>query len=145
MISLIEESVIQAAELFSNYVEYFPIGDCTAGIVFLDTVHHCTDSEAVLTAVKTTVAANLQNNSPKPSPEDTRQFAEAVREINKAFGEKVPPSMEILNVVAMRRIEIMSDDASSYKTLVSPFVIVLSDINCMAHTKSRLSRNNVAR
>ncbi|WYZ43203.1 hypothetical protein EsH8_VI_000902 [Colletotrichum jinshuiense] len=112
--------VKKAAELFSNYVEYFPIGDCTAGIVFLDTVHHCTDSEAVLTAVKTTVAANLQNNSPKPSPEDTRQFAEAVREINKAFGEKVPPSMEILNVVAMRRIEIMSDDASSYKTLVVP-------------------------
>ncbi|KAJ3938883.1 uncharacterized protein N0V96_010990 [Colletotrichum fioriniae] len=101
--------------------KYFPIKGSIVGVVFLDTVQHATDSEGVLEAVKTTVAATLLKHSTIPSVDDVRQFAEAVREVNKTFLTQAPLDLTILNFVATRRVEITSEDGTPYKTLSHDF------------------------
>ncbi|KAF9871252.1 hypothetical protein CkaCkLH20_11173 [Colletotrichum karsti] len=97
--------------------EYFSISNTTFGIVFLDTVHHGSDSEGVLTAVKTIAALALQKGSLKPSWEDTRQYSDAVREVNVAFIDRLPSGLEILNFVATRRVELPVEGAEPHKAL----------------------------
>lgn len=98
--------------------EHFNIRDSIGGIVFLDTVHHGTDSEGVLKAVKTIAALSLQKGSLKPSWDDTRQYADAVREVNTAFLERLPSELEMLNFIAVRRVELTVDGSETHKTLV---------------------------
>ncbi|KAJ0273537.1 hypothetical protein COL940_009819 [Colletotrichum noveboracense] len=91
---------IKAVILSLSCPEYFNIRDSISGIVFLDTVHHGTDSEGVLKAVKTIAALSLQKGSLKPSWDDTRQYADAVREVNTAFLDRLPTELEMLNFIA---------------------------------------------
>ncbi|KAH9225397.1 hypothetical protein K456DRAFT_1776071 [Colletotrichum gloeosporioides 23] len=96
--------VKKAVILSLSCPEYFNIRDSISGIVFLDTVHHGTDSEGVLKAVKTIAALSLQKGSLKPSWDDTRQYADAVREVNTAFLDRLPTELEMLNFIAVRRV-----------------------------------------
>ncbi|TIC93493.1 Ankyrin-1 [Colletotrichum higginsianum] len=112
--------VKKAAELYTCCPQYFIIKDLTAGIVFLDTVHHPTDSEGVLKAVNTTVTTSLTKHSIKPSADDIREFAEAVRKVNKAFVDQTMPGFLILNCVAKRPVKLTDDDGTSFKALVVP-------------------------
>lgn len=110
----------QAVILSLHCIEYFNVRDAIAGIVFLDTVHHQTDSEGVLTAVKTIAALGLQKGSLEPSLDDTRQYADAVREVNTSFLETLPPGIDLLNFVAARRVRISLDGKEAHKVLVRP-------------------------
>lgn len=101
-----------------NCIEYFNIRDAIAGIVFLDTVHHQTDSEGVLTAVKTIAALGLQKGSSNPSSDETRQYADAIREVNRSFLQTLPPEIDMLNFVAARRVKISLDNTEPHKVLV---------------------------
>ncbi|KAI8303152.1 Ankyrin-2 [Colletotrichum sp. SAR11_240] len=92
--------VKKAVILSLSCPEYFNIRDSISGIVFLDTIHHGTDSEGVLKAVKTIAALSLQKGSLKPSWDDTRQYADAVREVNTAFLDRLPTELEMLNFIA---------------------------------------------
>ncbi|KAL0936913.1 ankyrin unc44 [Colletotrichum truncatum] len=112
--------VKKAVILSMSCPEFFLIRDSLAGVVFFDTVHHSTDSEGVLTAVKTIAALNLQKGSLKLSMDDTRQYADAVREVNSTFMERLPPDLDILNFVATRRVELKIEGAEPQKTLVVP-------------------------
>ncbi|KAF6808593.1 ankyrin unc44 [Colletotrichum sojae] len=112
-------SMSGAVILALNCIEYFSIRDAIAGIVFLDTVHHQTDSEGVLTSVKTIAALCLQKGSAKPSPDETRQYADAIREVNRSFLETLPPEIDMLNFVAARRVKISLDGTESHKVLIS--------------------------
>ncbi|KAF6803447.1 ankyrin unc44 [Colletotrichum musicola] len=107
-----------AVILALNCIEYFNIRDAIAGIVFLDTVHHQTDSEGVLTSVKTIAALCLQKGSSKPSSDETRQYADAIREVNRSFLETLPPEIDMLNFVAARRVKISLDGTESHKVLI---------------------------
>ncbi|TQN67518.1 Ankyrin-1, partial [Colletotrichum shisoi] len=118
--SFLMNSDVKAAELYARCPQYFIIKDLTAGIVFLDTVHHPTDSEGVLKAVNTTVTTSLTKHSIKPSADDIREFAEAVRKINKTFIDQTMPGFLILNCVARRPITLVDDDGTAFKTPVVP-------------------------
>ncbi|KAJ5015600.1 Ankyrin-2 [Colletotrichum sp. SAR 10_99] len=109
--------VKKAVILSLSCPEYFNIRDSISGIVFLDTVHHGTDSEGVLKAVKTIAALSLQKGSLKPSWDDTRQYADAVREVNTAFLDRLPTELEILNFIAVvpkRRAELESSQSKTF-------------------------------
>ncbi|KAI8278989.1 Ankyrin-2 [Colletotrichum sp. SAR 10_98] len=109
--------VKKAVILSLSCPEYFNIRDSISGIVFLDTVHHGTDSEGVLKAVKTIAALSLQKGSLKPSWDDTRQYADAVREVNTAFLDRLPTELEILNFIAVvpkRRAELDSSQSKTF-------------------------------
>ncbi|KAL3292004.1 ankyrin [Colletotrichum asianum] len=112
--------VKKAVILSLSCPEYFNIRDSIGGIVFLDTVHHGTDSEGVLKAVKTIAALCLQKGSLHPSRDDTRQFADAVREVNTTFLERLPSELEMLNFIAVRRVDLSVDGSETHKTLVVP-------------------------
>ncbi|KZL84908.1 ankyrin unc44 [Colletotrichum incanum] len=112
--------VKKAVELYTRCPEYFIIKDLTAGIVFLDTIHHPTDSKGVLKAVKTTVTASLAKHSLNPSMDEIRQFSEAVREVNSTFVDQTMPRFLILNCHAMRSIKLTAADGTSFKARVVP-------------------------
>ncbi|KAK1996824.1 ankyrin [Colletotrichum falcatum] len=99
-----------AIELYTYCPEYFVLKELTAGIIFLGTVHHPTDSEGVLKAVRATVTAGLTKNSVDPPMDEIRQFSEAVREVNSTFINKTMPRFPILNCLAKRSIKISADD-----------------------------------
>ncbi|KAK2007707.1 ankyrin [Colletotrichum eremochloae] len=107
--------VKKAIELCTRCPEYFVIKDLTAGIVFLGTVHHPTDSDGVLQAVKATVTAALTTHSLDPPMDEIRQFSETVREVNSTFLNKNMPRVLILNCLAMRSVKLTANDGTTSK------------------------------
>ncbi|KAK2051355.1 ankyrin [Colletotrichum caudatum] len=105
--------VKKSIELYTYCPEYSFMKDVMAGIVFLGTVHHPTDSEGVLKAVKATVTAGLTKNSANPPLDEIRQFSETVREVNSTFIDKTIPRFLILNCLAKRPIKFTADDGTS--------------------------------
>ncbi|KAK1574197.1 ankyrin repeat-containing domain protein [Colletotrichum navitas] len=110
--------VKKAVELYTYCPEYFVIKDLAASIIFLGTVHHPTDSEGVLKAVKATVTAGLTKNSADPSMDEIRQFSETVRQVNNNFVNKTMPRFLILNCLAKRSIKVTADDGTSSRNRI---------------------------
>lgn len=64
------------------------------------------------------MTTSLTKHSIRPSADDIREFAEAVRKVNKAFVDQTMPGFLILNCVAKRPVKLTDDDGTSFKALV---------------------------
>jgi len=109
--------VKKAIMLGQNIAAYRPVGQSSAGVVFLGTPHQCNDSEAVLNAVKYT-AALVARKGTVMVEDEMREYAEAVRETNTDFARVCPRDIDLVSFFEELPTTISPPNESPYETMV---------------------------